>query len=214
MKITREQILYIIIAGLVIALFTMVKCDGDTESSTKITTREKPFKIPEVKGDFKEPTNQSELPPTETDTVYLNGKPIYLQSPVNEKLKTEIATLKDSLSIIELLLEANRRREYSSQFSDKYVDINVKSTVWGTLENNEVYYTVKERDTFYKETTIEKTIVKTDKFGILAGGGIKQNIETKQLNYEVNAGIRLGKLSILGSANTRKEAGVSAIIEF
>lgn len=210
----RERVVYVtIIVGLIIALLTMVKCDDDT-TSTKITTKPVQVTIPSQQGGFKEPTNQDELPATKPDTVFIGGVPIYIPSPIDTELKTELERAKTFEDKYYVLLEASRKRNYSSKFEDEFVDIHAESSVFGKLDSLKLSYTLKPREVTVTETTIEKTVVKKDPFGWLAGGGVKQNLETKQLKYEANLGIRLGKISIIASGTSAKEIGGGVLIEF
>lgn len=210
---TRERILYVIIAGLVIALLTMIKCEGDN-ASTKTTVKQVPYTIPAQGGIFDKPTNQSEIPSAGKDSIVFYDKLIYIESPVNKETVEKYKSAQNEIDRLNILLDGIRQREYISNFEDNFISIQAKTKVEGQLKDLQLSYNLKPREVLVPETTIEKTIIQKDNFGWLAGGGVKQNLETQDLNYEVNAGIRLGKISILGSANTRKEAGLSAIIEF
>lgn len=148
----------------------------------------------------------------ETDTVFIAGEAIYVASPVDEELKKE---LENSQNKIAVLLDAARKREYSQDFSDSIVDINVKTSVYGKLDNAQVSYKTKDRTIKVKETTIEKTTIKTDKFGVLGLVKYNKNLDPdKQSNIEAGAGIRINKLSLVGTINTQKQAGIGVIIEF
>lgn len=203
-------------AGLVllfILLFPKFKCSGDKEE-TKITYKDTIVKIPAITGGFDKPTNSSENPLSQPDTVYLAGQKIYLTSPINEQLKKDLAKAKDSIERYRLLTEAARKREYSQDFNDGIVDINVKSTVFGILDSTKVRYTVKERDVKLQIKTVEKTVYKTDNFSFVAGAGYSKDVTSHKDVVEANAGIRVGKVIILGSANTKKEVGGKLLIEF
>lgn len=203
---------WLLIAGIVIlSLLSLKNCSG--EEKTTITVKDKEVKIPEVTGGFKKPNNINENPISEPDTIFL-GQPIYLPSPLEESVLNELKQAKDSLSRYRVLADAARKREYSSDFEDDNVKINVKSTVFGKLDNNEIKYTRKEIKTTVKETLVEKTVIKKDNWGILVLGGANKNLDTQKQNYQIGAGVRLGTISILGTATTDKTVGLNAIIEF
>jgi len=200
------------IAVIVLIILSLTK-SCDTTEETKITITDKEVKIPEVSGEFKEPSNQSEIPVSEPDTVFI-GKPIYLPSPLQESLLDELKSAKDSISRYKVLADAARKREYSSDFEDENVKINVKTTVYGKLDNNEIKYLRKEIKTTVKETLKEVTTVKNKTTGILIMGGINRNLDTQKTNYEAGIGYRYRTISILGTATTDKTVGIKTIIEF
>lgn len=201
---------HFILLGIIIALLFIKSCAGEN-TETKITIKDKPVKIEEVNGEIKLPTNQDEIPVAQPDTIFL-GEPIYLPSPLDKTLTQELKIAKDSIERYKLLADAARKREYSSDFEDELVKINVHSTVFGKLDKNEIKYTLKERTVIVKDTMVE-TVIK-DNFGFLLGGGLNKNLNTQQTNFELNAGIRINKVNILGSVTTDKTVGLKTIIEF
>lgn len=203
---------HFLLLGIIIALLFIKSCAGEN-TETKITIKDKPVKIEEVNGEIKLPTNQDEIPVAEPDTIFL-GEPIYLPSPLDKTLAQELKIAKDSIERYKLLADAARKREYSSDFEDELVKINVHSTVFGKLDKNEIKYTLKERTVVVQETLVEKTTTKNKTFGLLMGGGLNKNLNTQQTNFELNAGIRINKVNILGSATTDKTVGLKTIIEF
>lgn len=202
----------LLIAVLVLALLSLLKsCEEQT--TTKITVTDKEVKIPEVSGGFEKPDNIDENPISEPDTIFI-GEPIYVPSPLEESVLQELKQAKDSMARYKILADAARKREYSSYFEDENVKINVKSTVYGKLDNNEIKYTRKEITTTVKETLVEKKIIKKDKFGLLLMGAVNKNLDTQKTNYEIGGGVRLGTISILGTTTTDKTVGLKTIIEF
>lgn len=208
------QWIYIALIVILALLLLTKACESGEVTNTKITTKQVPHTIPEQKGGFEKPTNSSELPPKKPDTVFIGGDPIYVPSPLDPELKAELEKSRNETERYKALAEANREREYSNDFEDEFVSINSKITVYGKLKDNQIKYIMKPRTVMVPETTIEKTVTKNKTVGWLVGAGYKQNIETKLPNYEVNAGIRINKLNILVSGNTRKEVGAGIIVEF
>lgn len=209
------QWIYIGTIGVLLILLFFRGCDKDIESTTTTTTT-KPVKveIPAQEGNFKTPTSKEELPFSQPDTVFIGGEPIYLPSPLNEELQKELAKTKTEAEKYKLLADAARQRQYLQSFEDDFVKIDVKSDVFGTLNNNEINYKLKPREVTVNETTIEKTMVKNDKFGMLGLAGASKNLSTQEMIYEAGAGIRLGKVSVLATGATNKTVGIKAIIEF
>lgn len=213
MKNLLKYIPWIIIAILVFILLLPKACDSDEKTTIKTTVKQVPYKIKEVEGGFQKPSNTTELPISEPDTVFIGGQPIYIPSPLDSELIKELEATKSERDRYKVLANAARKREYSNDYNDSNVDINVKSTVYGTLEDTQVKYTIKEKTILVPETTIEKETVKRQKFSMYAGGGINQT-ENKSINYEGVIGIRFNKLVILGTATTDSQVGAKILLEF
>lgn len=203
-----------VIAILAVLLLLARSCDNVVSTETKITTKAVEVKIPEVAGKFDNPTHSSEIPLSKTDTVFIGGQPIYLPSPLDEELKKELAKSKSEVERYKILADANRERQYLDSFEDDFVKIDVTSNIFGTIKDSKIDYKLKERKATVNETTIEKTIVKKDNFGLLAGAGVNKSLTTTDLTYEALAGVRIGKVNVLGSLTSEKTVGVKVIIEF
>lgn len=214
MKTIAKYMPWFIIVILIVLLLTPKACGEKDKEETKITYEDTIVKTPEIKGEFDKPTNSFENPLSEPDTVYIAGQKIYLTSPINEQLKKDLANAKDSIERYRLLTEAAQKREYSQDFNDDAVEINVKSTVFGKLDNTEVKYKVKPQEVKLQTKTIEKTVYKNDNFSWVMGAGYAKDINSHKEVIEANAGIRLGKVIILGSGNTKSEVGGKVLVEF
>lgn len=96
--------------------------------------------------------------------------------------------------------------------------MKVHTTVAGELKDIQVKYKIPDKEVVVKtETvTIEKTIEKKDRFGFLAGGNYVHPLDKNNNTaaYGVNAGVRLGKTSLIGGANTNKQATIQIVYEF
>lgn len=203
----KNYIPWIIIIALIFLLLFPKACDNNE----KVTVKEVPHKIPEIKGEIKKPTKSEEITVEKPDTVFIAGLPIYITSPLNPELLKELENSKSELERYKLLSEANRKREYSNDYNNDTIDINVKSTVFGTLVDSEVKYTIKERTVLIPE----KTVTKTDNFGLLLTAKYNHSLDSEKINnVEAGAGLRFNKVSIIGTINTQKQVGTGLIIEF
>lgn len=211
MKVLQSKWFPWALAAILLFLLLYVKCDRDNGSTTTIETKLVPHTIPAVTGSISKPTNSSETPIIHPDKVFIAGDTIYVPSPLDPFLKEELLTTKNAY---QTLLDANRKREYSQDFNDDNVDINVRSTVYGRVDSTQISYKIKEKTIQVPQTTITKTVEKKDNFSWIAGGGANQNLETQKINYEAAAGIRIKDLIILGSANTDKQIGAKILIQF
>lgn len=210
-----QWILYSVIGILafIILLIAPKACKEDTETKVKTTTKFVPYKIPSQSGGFTKPTNEAELPISKPDTVFIAGVPVYIPSPLDEALVKELQAAKSENERYKVFSEAARERKYSNDFEDEFVSINVQSSVFGRLNNNEIKYKLKEREVQVPVTTVETEIERRKKWALLAGAGYKQQLDTKQSIFEANAGVRIGDVNIIGSYNTQKQVGAGIIIE-
>lgn len=217
MKIS-QGILYGTIGVLILVIILLVPkaCNKEITTGTKTTTKTKyvPYQIPSQSGGFTKPTNESEIPISKPDTVFIAGVPVYIPSPLDEALEKELAATKSENERYKVLAEAARERKYSNDFEDEFVSINVESSVFGRLKNNEIKYKLKEREVQVPVTTVETVITKKDNFGILGGFQYKQDLSTQKSILEANAGVRVGSVNIIGSYNTERQVGGGVIIEF
>jgi len=215
MKIPKvPQWAYILTIAILIILLFYKSCDKIESDTTKVTITDKKVLIPEVNGKFDKPTNTTQLPSKAKDSIIYFDKLIYVESAVNKETAQKYQDAKTELDKLNIFLNGIRERDYISNFNDSLVEIQAKSKVKGNLEAIQLSYKLKPREVIVQEKTIERTIVKTDPFGVLAGGGVNQNIDTRKVNYEANAGIRIKDFTILATFNTNKDAGVKALIEF
>lgn len=179
----RENYYILAIAILsILLLFSFIDCEGDEYDKTTVT--EKPIKvlIPEQKGIFEKPTNQSEIPSAKKDSIIYFDKIIYVQSEVDKKLVNEYNSAKDSISKLNIFLNSIRKREYVSTFDDEFVNIKAHSTVKGELEDTKLSYTLKPREVEVIERTITKEKTIQSKLALFAGANIGSN---KNLNTVV-----------------------------
>lgn len=186
-----------------------------TNTNVKVNTRDSIIKIPAISGEFNKPDNVNEIPSKTKDSIIYKEIKVYVESKINKDVIKRYIDAEDKLKEF---TNAIRQRDYTTDFSDENLELTIITSVEGKLISEVPKYKIKEKEAKVqiKEvfTTITNTIEKKDKFGVLIGGGYNHSLDLlKPSNFEVNAGIRLGKVNIIGSANTAKQVGGKILIE-
>lgn len=208
-KYWREIAIVILITLLI---FSFRDCSP--EVSTVTTYKDVKVKVPEIVGELK-PSNITELPSTKSDSIIYKDRVIYSTHPFDKKLAENYLKATDSLKDL-LYIKSIQEKENISDFSDQYLDLKIRTKVQGELKDIKADYKIKEREVTVQEKTITNTITieKKDKFGWVVGGGYNHSLDLKNnSSFEVNGGIRLGKVTFLGSATTEKTLGGKLLIE-
>lgn len=199
--------------GVLIFIIIMLLQDCKGEEKVIITEKDKIVKIDEVVGDLV-PKGTKELPSTGTDSIVYKDRVIYSTHPLDKEWAEKVKKAKDSIAKLNLLVEAIQIKEQNTDFSNKDLELKVWTQTRGELKDIKVNYKIPERDVIVKERTIEKFTEVKDNFGTLLGGGYNHSLDANtNSSFEVNAGIRIKKLIILGTANTEKQVGGKILIE-
>jgi len=193
-----------------IFLLAYTGCDHDVVGTTTVT-KDVPITLPEISGSIEQETSIEEIPIVGKDSIKIGNEIVYVASPLDSILKEE---LKNTKNAYQTLLEANRKREFSQDFNDDNVDINVSTTVFGRLDDTKIKYKIKEKTVMVPQTTITTTVEKKDNFSWLAGGGANRNLETQSTNFEAAAGVRVKDIIAIGTINTDKQVGIKLLIQF
>jgi len=197
------------VMGLTI-LFLLRECNP--QPSTVVQVKDVKVKIPEIVGTLK-PASITELPSKGTDSIVYKNRLIYSTHPFDKELAEKYLKSNDSLKDL-LYIKSIQEKENVSDFSDENIELKIRTTVQGQLKDIKADYKIKEREVVVQEKTITNTVIKRDKFSFLVGGGYNHSLDLKNnSNFEVNAGIRLGDVLILGSATTEKTIGGKIIIQ-
>ena len=212
MEFIKKYLNYIIIAILVVIILFLIKGNTTTKETTKVDIKDVSVKIPEIIGTLK-PSNITELPSKSTDSIIYKDKIIYTTHPIDKKLADKYLKANDSLKQI-LYIQSIQQKENVTDFSDKNIDLKVWTKVQGELKDIRADYKVKEREVIVQEKTITNTIVKRDNFNFLAGGGYNHSLSPNvNSSFEVNVGVRVGKINIIGGATTERQVGGKVLIE-
>ena len=209
----RELLIVLLLVAVVVLAINPKFISTDTK--VKVVTRDSIVKVPAINGEFNKPDNIQEIPSKTKDSIIYRENKVYVESKINKDAVKRYIDAEDKLREF---TDAIRQRDYTTDFSDDNLELTIRTSVEGKLISEVPKYKIKEKEVKVqiKEvfTTVTKTIEKKDKFGILVGGGYNHSLDLlKPSNFEVNAGIRLGKVNIIGSANTSKQVGGKILIE-
>jgi hypothetical protein len=126
-----------------------------------------------------------------------------IENPINDSIVNELYIATDSITLLKKYLNAVGEKEQTKTFEKGNLTVNVKSKTRGDLLEQSIDYTIKEHK-------IEVPKPK-DNFSFLLGGGVKQNIVDKKLNFGVDAGVRVKNVNVIFNANTNKEIGITIL---
>lgn len=190
------------------------KCEKKT-TDVKTTVKDVKIKIPEVQGGFESPKNFDQKPAI-GDTVYITKTEyIRTQNPVDKKAIEDYKKAKDSLERLKMFIKSQEKKTFTTDYSDSNIELTVDTEVKGELLSQTPKYKIKSKEVTVQEKTIEKTITveKKDMSGLIIGGGVGRNFDTRKDFYEGNAGVRFGKVTALVGYNTNNEGTVKLLIE-
>ena len=208
MKILENKYLLWGIIAVLVILFAMKSCEKG-ETTKTITVKPVEVEIPEQTGIIKSPIKKEERPVAQPDTVFIVGQAIYLPSPLDPELKKKLEQTENKYA---LLLDASRKRKYSEDFQDEFVDINVTSTVYGTADSTNISYKLKPRKVTVNETTITESKTLQSKLALFAGAQAQINSEGK-ITPHATIGLQLNSNTIIeGGYSTNGDITLGAKI--
>lgn len=191
----------IIIVLLVLFMLWFVQCRKQEQPVIKVEIPERNIQI--VKAD------SIVYLPSKPQIIKIDGKEIQTENPVNLEMLRELIEAQkrgDSVEVLKKYIAAIEEKEQIRTFKKEGVKVDVTSKTRGDLLSQSVDVTIEKQTILVPQ--------KEDKFGFLAGAGYKQNLDSKESIFEVGAGVRIKKISVLGNVNTNKDVGVTLIKEF
>lgn len=199
---------------IIVFLIILITDCNPKQDSTKVTIKDVEIEVPGSEGVFTKPKLQTELPSKGVDSIIYRNKVIYSTHPIDKDLSERLKNAKDSLEVMKIAIEASQERENITDFSNEKLDLKVHTLVQGQLKDIKVDYKIHPQKITLQEKTIEKTIIKEDNFGVLVTGKYNHTIDPKNpSSLEVGGGIRIKKVSVLGTVNTNKQIGIGTVIE-
>lgn len=188
--------------------------DCNPKEEIKVTYKDVEKIIPGSEGVFTKPKSQTELPSKGVDSIIYRNKTIYSTHPLDRELAEKLRNAKDSIEVMRIAIEASQERENITDFSNDKLDLKVHTLVQGQLKDIKVDYKIHPQKIIVQEKTIEKTIIQKDNFGWLVTGKYNHTLDPiNPSSLEVGGGIRIKKVSVLGTINTNKQLGIGTIIE-
>lgn len=166
-------------------------------------------KVPEVKDSIIYATKTEYIKlKSKPQKIYIKGDMYEIENPVNDSIINELYLANDSITVLKKYLKAIGEKEQIRTFEKDGLTVNVKSKTRGDLLEQSINYIIKE-----KQIEAPKHKDK-DIFSFLLGGGVKQNIVDRKLNFGVDAGIRVKNVNVIFNANTNKEVGITVLKSF
>jgi hypothetical protein len=104
--------------------------------------------VPAKVGSFKDSIRYKEVEKVRESLVYVKGKEVKVENPVNKELLENFIQLQkenDSLKLLKLYVKAIEEREGNYTFNNEDMDLNIYTNVRGTILNIKPTYKIKER---------------------------------------------------------------------
>lgn len=213
MELLKKYWREILMFAMVIVILLLAK-DCNPQESIKTTIKDVEVVVPGSEGVFGKPKSQTELPSKGKDSIVIKKETVYSTHPLDKVLAEKLKNAKDSIEILNIAIEAIQERENITDFSNDKLDLKVHTLVQGQLKDIKVDYKIHPQKVIVQEKTIEKTILVKDNFGTLIIGKYNHTLDPiNSSSLEVGAGVRIKKVSILGTINTNKQVGIGAILE-
>jgi len=198
-----------------ILIFFPYNCKDEETTDTKVTVTEREVEIPEVKGGFESPKTFEENP-GQVDTIKITEK-VFITVPnkVDRELLAKYTSATDSIEKLHLYVKSIQEKSYTTDYSDENLTLTVDTKVRGELLEQTPKYKIHRQKITVRDTLRETTItkLKKDNFGTIIGGGMMKSLNNEKDAFEISAGVRVGKVTILGSGNTNSQVGLKALIE-
>lgn len=166
--ITKKDLIFIVIILALLFIIGFMSWSSDKEQTEDIPSSIS-VKIPAIRG--------------VSDTVYfpeevVRDNTVYMENPYDKELELKYLNAKDSITKLNVYLEAITERNYEQIFDDKTQRITVNSKVRGALLKQSLSYNVYPREV--KVDTVFKVIVKRERqlYALMELGApvqIKQN---------------------------------------
>jgi hypothetical protein len=187
-----KNVIYVVAIIFIVYLFTLIK-----QCSEPKVTVDQEVTIPEKVGDFTDVPKVTEGKSKKDSIVYMKGKTIYTENPINKKLADDYLQAKDSIQKLKLYLDAIQEKEETYTFDNKDLKLEVSTKTRGQILDLKPKYTIKEK---------QVTIAVPQKQTVLAMYGgleIANNAILNNMTFKIDVGIqnRKGTIFTLGADN-------------
>ena len=192
-----KNIKLFLIIGLILSLFFNYKLlKGSSNEFTRIDTVEV---VKLIKGKSNTFVKDSLIP------VYIDTSKHYKE--LFKELEIKYSRKVDSITILQELLAAKKKRIYKESFNDSTLTAEIEAHTTGKLDSLRFTYTTKPQKVVYNEITKYKQ----PDFRILAGAGVNSNINYASVEFNVGFQNNKGYIFLIGT-DTRKSVSLSAYI--
>lgn len=187
-----KNVIYVVAIIFIVYLFTLIKqC-----SEPKATVNQK-VTIPEKTGDFTEAPKVTEVKGKKDSIVYMKGKTIYTENPINKKLAEDYLQAKDSVQKLKLYLDAIQEKEETYTFDNKDLKLEVSTKTRGQILDLKPKYTIKERE------VVIPVPQKQTVLALYGGLELANNALLNNMTFKADVGIqnRKGTIFTIGADN-------------
>jgi hypothetical protein len=199
METFKKYVWQILLVIAIVILFVQRSCNKPNDTQTvKVTI---PEKIVEIQKEIK-----IEYLPSKPQKIYVAGKEVITENPVNEKMVKDFILTKDSVEILKKYTKAIEEKEQIRTFYKNGILVEVKSKVRGELLKQSIVATIKEY-----EQNIEAPI-KT-KTAVYAGLGISDNRRLDNFIIQAEIGLQIKRDIIFITADTKQNFGIKYLIK-
>jgi hypothetical protein len=187
-----KNVIYVVAIIFIVYLFTLIK-----QCSEPKTTVDQKVTIPEKVGDFTDAPKVTEGKNKKDSIVYMKGKTIYTENPINKKLAEDYLQAKDSVQKLKLYLDAIQEKEETYTFDNKDLKLEVFTKTRGKILDIKPKYTIKE-----KEVTVPVPQKQTV-LALYGGLELANNALLNNMTFKIDIGIqnRKGTIFTLGADN-------------
>ena len=172
------------IKNLAIILLLIVSIYFLQRSCTNTNTKQV-MTVPAKVGGFKDSIEYKEVEKVRETLVYIKGKEIKVENPVNKELLENFIQLQkenDSLKLLKLYVKAIEEHEGNYTFNNEDMDLNIYTNVRGSILNIKPTYKIRERVLEVKE---KETV-----FASYAGLSLGTTTDLSKLTPSLDLGIQ------------------------
>lgn len=199
-----RNILYVLAAFFLIYLFSLIKQCSEPKETIPVK-----IEIPAKEGSFEKPTEVIPGVQKKDSIVYIKGKTIYTENPINKKLAEDYLKVTDSIEKLRLYLNAIQEREATYVYDNEDLKLEVYTKTRGELLELKPKYIIKPQD-IKADIPIKQTVL-----AMYGGLELYNTSDLTNLTIKVDLGLQNKKGTIFTiGADTRSNFYVGAKIKF
>lgn len=143
--------------------------------------------------------------PSKPQKIYVEGKEIKTENPVNEKLVRDYILTKDSLKL-EKYVKAIEEKEQIRTFNKDGVKVDVKTKTRGELLEQSVI-------TIIEEQKIKVDVPIKTRTSVYVGAGLSNNKDLTNFTVQAELGLQIKRDIISITVNSEKTFGIKYLIK-
>lgn len=199
-----KNVLYVIGIFFIIYLFTLFKQCSEPRQTVPVK-----IETPAKSGSFEKPTEVISGTPKKDSIVYIKGKTIYTENPINKQLAEDYLKATDSIKRLKLYLDAIQEKDGTYVYDNEDIKLEVYTKTRGELLELKPKYTIKPQD-IKVNVPVKQTVL-----AMYGGLELANNSSLTNLTIKVDLGLQNKKGTIFTiGADTRSNFYVGAKIKF